>query len=164
MISGVGGMMALQRHEASSVPEAMGMEVGLSVPSVDTRHGTHMTVEKIRAVFHADPSVPGADGFTVNSIWESTGIRFVLLAVVDETIDSHLADYLPLDARFYDPVEEILRQGRVSRSAIHMLFFSRPGFGSAISSATGERPLRTSGGTGSPWRPTSSAMLSSSRT
>ena len=93
-------------------------------PAINRNHGTTTSVETIRAIFTEDPDVEGSGRFNVNSYWEPMGIRFVLLGIVDEAVDSHFADFLPFDGRYVSPViEPIVKKGRVFRKAIHMMFF-----------------------------------------
>ena len=92
-------------------------------PAINRDHGTTTSVEAIRAIFTEDLDVAGSDGLSVNSYWEPMGIRFVLLGIVDEAIDNHLADFIPNDARYFKGLfEPIMRKGRVAREAIHMMF------------------------------------------
>lgn len=121
-IAGLGDRIEFPRR---FIPGAAEIERAVRfLPAIDETHGSTMTVEKIRAIFDPDSSVEASEGFTVDSIWGSTGIRFALLAIVDEAIDSHLADYVPYDTRLYEKtVEAIVRRARVSSDAVHILFF-----------------------------------------
>jgi len=92
-------------------------------PAIDRAHGTTISLEAVRAIFTGDPEVAGSEDMNANSYWGPMGIRFVLLGIVDDAIDSSFADFVPNDGRYYDELfEPIMRKGRVSRQAIHILF------------------------------------------
>ena len=112
-------------------------------PTIDRDHGSTTSVETIRAIFTEDLGIEGSNGLNVNSIWEPTGIRFVLLAIVDEVVDSYLADLVPRDTTRYFKDEEVhedlvdvlpdplnfrgllgnlIEKRREYRDAVHMIF------------------------------------------
>jgi len=66
-------------------------------PVIDRSHGTRRSVEEVRALFQPEESVAYAAGWNVNSIWNTAGVHFVLVGIVDEMLESHEADLLPAD-------------------------------------------------------------------
>jgi hypothetical protein len=110
--------------------DSLGSRTGLHIdtgpvlyPAINRDHGSTMSIETLRAIFAEDRDVEGSNGFTVNSIWEPMGIRFVLLGIVDEVVDNHIADLVPYDPRFSANIlEGIADRGRVFRNAVHMIF------------------------------------------
>jgi hypothetical protein len=68
-------------------------------PEADTAHGTRRTVEDVTRLFHEGESPAYTREWSVNRIWRDTGVQFVLVGVVDQMLDSDLADFLPRDGR-----------------------------------------------------------------
>ena len=77
---------------AGSLPRPM------VVPEPDYDHGTTCSEADVQALFSRDPAYHYPRDLTLNDIFEPLSVRFELLRVVDDPIDSHLADFAPQSA------------------------------------------------------------------
>jgi len=59
----------------------------------DYEHGTTRSEENIRALFTRNPAYRYPGDKTLNDIYAPAGIQFRLVGVLDQTIESHLADF-----------------------------------------------------------------------
>jgi hypothetical protein len=82
----------------------------LIFPFLDPEHGTTRSEADIAALFSRDPAFTYEDGRALNDIFEPFGIRFTLTGIVDDAIDSDLADFMSQPA-----VRGIARQKNLRR-------------------------------------------------
>ena len=68
------------------------------VPEPDHDHGTTRSEADVQALFARDPAYAYPGDRTLNDIFAPLAIRFALLRVVDDPIDSDLADFSPQSA------------------------------------------------------------------
>ena len=104
-------------------PFGLGVPLGPEVileEVVDTDHGTRRSVEEIERLFHEGATPHFTRGFSVNLLWRPADVQFVLVGIVDETVDSHYADYLGSDSRFWPDLSRWHDD-----SALNMYFFRR---------------------------------------
>ncbi len=104
-------------------PFGLGVPVGPEIiveEMVDTSHGTRRSVEEIERLFHEDATPHYAQGFAVNGLWRPADVQFVLVGIIDETVDSHYADYLGSDSRFWPDLSRWHDD-----DAINLYFFRR---------------------------------------
>jgi hypothetical protein len=68
------------------------------VPEPDYDHGTTRSEADVQALFSRDSAYRYPDDLTLNDIFQPLSVRFELLRVVDDPIDSDLADFAPQSA------------------------------------------------------------------
>ena len=83
-------------------------------PTVDTTHGTRRTIDDVQRLFHEGDVPTHARERSVNRIWRDTGIQFVLVGIVDQMIDSDLADVLPRETRLWPDFARFNRRGALN--------------------------------------------------
>lgn len=102
-------------------------------PAINRDHGTRITVESIRGIFVEDRESAGTSRFSVNTYWEPMGIQLELVGIIDEVVDSHFADFIPSDTRYYKTLVDTVANRTVTsvgspvvdhmaRNEIHLIF------------------------------------------
>lgn len=79
----------------------------LFLPIINKEHGTRRSIEEIMEMFHPQGRLATLNHGSVNHLWKNSGVRFLLVGIVDEMIESDAADFIVEDTRYAPPLHRL---------------------------------------------------------